>query len=951
VLTAYGRAYGVLSENSSELTPEQRAFLEQSVEGLAQDGRVIPIRLALFAEMVKGKPWTPASLGAVGGIYGVGMMFLEETFSAPTAPPEHRLHQKAAQAILKALLPRAGSDIMGQMRPEDELREAAGYAGRPREFDDVIAILDQELRLITPTDPEGPNPESTERPVPAGRYYQLTHDYLVPSIREWLTRKQRETRRGRAELRLAERAALWTAKPENRHLPSVLEWANIRLLTKKRDWTEGQRAMMKRAGRVHRLRGLGLAIAAATLAVVVIDVRHRIDEDKQITTADNLVERLLIADTSQVPGLIQGMARYRRWTDPALHRIVADPARDPRAKLHASLALLSVDPTQTAYVEKQLLDAAPKDLPVLLAALEPFRQHVAPKLWDVLASARPDDPRVLPVAGALASYDPESPRWADLGDKVAGALVTVNPIYLQDWLDDLRAVHARLNPHLARIFRNRTRSAAVQNQATNILADYAKDDPLLLADLLMDGDAEAFLRLFPVAAKLAETTSPHLQAELRKSSQSEDEQAKDALAERQARAAVALMRLGHADALWPLLKHSADPRLRSFLVNGLSTLGADPHAIVAALERLNSPVTRHAPPATQTMDAILFHPGTSQRRALILTLGTFKTNGLSSEDREPLIAKLLDLYEYHPDAGIHGAAEWVLRQWEQQPKLRQIDARLKGKDKGDRRWFVNKQGQTFVIVEGPLEFRMGSPPNEPERFTNESTHLGKIPYRFAIAAKEVTFEQGQPHPALALPETEIKRYGLTADHPIIAVSWFTAAAYCNWLSEQEGLPESEWCYRKNDQGNYAEGMRIKADALRLKGYRIPTEAEWEYASRAGALTSRYYGNSKSLLGHYARYLANSGDPSQPQACARTLPNDLGLFDTLGNAYEWCLDRYGTEPDHKEANLDAIIDTSPRLLRGGSFVNRPEYLRSASRSWTGPSYQTVSNGFRFAKAQN
>ena len=123
-------------------------------------------------------------------------------------------------------MPQTGTDIKGQMRSEAELREASGYASRPRDFDDLIGILDPELRLITPTDPEGSVGRGAARDRPDGqRYYQLTHDYLVHSLRDWLTRKQRETRRGRAELRLAERAAIWDAKPENRHLPSVPEWA------------------------------------------------------------------------------------------------------------------------------------------------------------------------------------------------------------------------------------------------------------------------------------------------------------------------------------------------------------------------------------------------------------------------------------------------------------------------------------------------------------------------------------------------------------------------------------------------------------------------------------------------------------------------------------------------------------------------------------------------------
>ena len=103
----------------------------------------------------------------MGGTEGVGVTFLEETFSAATAPPPHRLHQKAARAVLKALLPEPGTDIKGHMRSHQELLDASGYAGRPREFDDLLHILDAELRLITPTDPEGASRRG--QPLPPGR--------------------------------------------------------------------------------------------------------------------------------------------------------------------------------------------------------------------------------------------------------------------------------------------------------------------------------------------------------------------------------------------------------------------------------------------------------------------------------------------------------------------------------------------------------------------------------------------------------------------------------------------------------------------------------------------------------------------------------------------------------------------------------------------------------------
>src|SRR5262249_21618429 len=138
-----------------------------------------------------------------------------------------------------------------------------------------------------------------------------THDYLVPSVRDWLTRKQRETRRGRAELRLAERAALWMAKPEDRYLPGVWEWASLRLWTRKKDWTAGQRQLMLRASGRHAGNGLLLVVALALLVWVGWAVYGRMG-------AETWRARLLEAAPADVPGIVHAMKPYRRWINPLL---------------------------------------------------------------------------------------------------------------------------------------------------------------------------------------------------------------------------------------------------------------------------------------------------------------------------------------------------------------------------------------------------------------------------------------------------------------------------------------------------------------------------------------------------------------------------------------------------------------------------------------------------------
>ena len=320
-----------------------------------------------------------------------------------------------------------------------------------------------------------------------------------------------------------------------------------------------------------------------------------------------------------------------------------------------------------------------------------LRKHdpaIEQRLWPLLDDAKADKEPRFRAACALANTDSAQieNRWDSVSSFITDQFLTAaikNPGDYATLIETLRPVRKALLTPLARVFRDAGRFESERSFATTILIDYASDDPRLLADLLMDADPKAYASLFPVAQQQAAGVLPVLQAEIAKSlasvNEEGSEEAKDRLAERQARAAIALVRLGDADEVWPLLRHSADPRLRSFIVNWLNPLGADPKAIVRRTRPARSSPAADAvspSPATQKMDAILFHPETSVRRALILALGTYGADTFSPGDREPLIPKLLDLYRNDPDTGIHGAAEWILRQWKQDDTLEAADAEL-----------------------------------------------------------------------------------------------------------------------------------------------------------------------------------------------------------------------------------------------------------------------------------
>jgi formylglycine-generating enzyme required for sulfatase activity len=265
------------------------------------------------------------------------------------------------------------------------------------------------------------------------------------------------------------------------------------------------------------------------------------------------------------------------------------------------------------------------------------------------------------------------------------------------------------------------------------------------------------------------------------------------------------------------------------------------------------------------------------------------------------------------------------------------------REDAQRQNITNTIGMKLALI-APGTFLMGSTADDKEAYDNEKPqHEVRITRPFYLGVHEVT--QAQYEAVMGQNPSWFSSNGEGKDqvadqstdhHPVERVSWLDAVTFCNKLSAKEGLkPFYE-----------IAGETVRVPDGKEPGYRLPTEAEWEYACRAGTRTRYSFGDDAAGLGESSWYKANSQSKTHP--VGQKQANTLGLFDMHGNVWEWCGDVYEYYRSPPPGIAPLGVD---RVKRGGSLYDEPRYLRAASRSRNAPDNRSSTLGFRAARGQS
>ena len=683
----------------------------------------------------------------------------------------------------------------------------------------------------------------------------------MPSIRKWQSRMQRETRKGRAEIRLGERAEIWRTRPESRHLPTWPEWVSIMTLTRRDRWDDSQQRMMRSATRHHSSRTV---VVACAFLLAGCGLYQFLRWNK----ASSLTSQLATANVAQVSGLLDQLKGYEGWTVNPLREIQSENRPDSRPYLFSSLALLRAGDGRLDDLRSSLFTADPDTLALLCEELRPDRDRLKQQLWEHLAdpsieieadeAGRPFHRR-FNAALVLASYDPppsegsslageQQSRWSEHATFITDQLIyfaNIDRQYYPSLLALIRPATPILVDRLSSVMIDPKEKELRRSAAQTLLTDLLRDDPVQLTDRFLIASTEQIQPLLQSIDASRAMVRPLLDQAVDTELNMEDPDWQVA-ARRKSMAAALLLRHGASnETIWSVFKTEGIPDARTQLTQRVLPIGVDPQIIA---ERLQA------------------EQDNSIRCGLIQALGEYQPSDLTGDLRDRTVTLIKGLFSTASKASVRSNALWFLRRWGQESW---INDRLWRPTPEDpiRDWYVDAQGFTMVRL----------PKLKPEDH-----------YRLDAAVAEVTVEQYSRANPGTEPDEETSP---TLDCPLTHPDYHEAVVYCNWLTLQAGLGEDQLCYPDRAEG-HGPAVELYPDYQQRTGYRLATVEEWFFVYYGGSKTTFSFGHDEALVDGYAAFV-DIGRRGWP--VGKTKPNDYGIFDMITSVREWVSDADTKDP--------------------------------------------------------
>lgn len=960
VLGLFGVAFGKLESNQAKWTQENIGFLTQAVDALSEDGKVVPVKLALFADTMKSRDWTPEALSEIGGVEGVGLVFLIEAFSSKYSKPEYRQHEEAAQKVLAQLLPPKGRDIKGVFKSKAELLEASGYADRPEEFESLLSILDRRLRLITASTAGHVDPDAASC---HSSHYQLSHDYLVPSIREWLIRNKRSTSQGRAELILDECARYWSEKKDYKQLPSLSETFTIYSNVPAVSWSSTQSEMMLASARYHGYRALILFVYFFALSTFGLIFRQNWLRQEQEDRAQQRVRQVvtiapenmqeLVNDPVWTPGVIEA------YIKPIYSDSKSSKPADKKGRLHAEMLAVKHDPSRVESLKNEFLGSTDVVyLNPLIYVLGPYAQSLRPEMKALFKNPAAESQRRLRAATFLVQH----PDGATVQDWTEKEFAFLAEELLKSNAEDQPAIRKLLAPISSRLlpaievhFSDPNQDAAIHVSAANAVKDFAKDDRGRIAELIASSNPSQFVILFPlIADEPNQAVFNQLTSIVADTSFSADSSLSETIrkGKRLATAAISLIRLGQNSRISPVFYTTDFPEALSQFVHLAKTEGVTGTQVLACLEASN-----------------YFHDNTNALYACLSLLGEYSLDEFPDVQKRRLVDRVSELYQRHPESKIHGITRWLLISWSKQYIVESFESTTIPYAL-DRQWFqlaidlpgIDESGAlgtkkrfsyTFVVFP-PGKYQLGSTDLlDPDRQQDETQYVAEIKTPFAVLDREITFEEILRFNREPFAQEMIK-FQATPQDSAFFTTWFDSVAFCRWLGQQVGLKEIDQAYADPQSLPESQVQRDPTTKwaplnwpfdISKPGFRLPMESEWEISARGDSKSRFSFGGDAALLRHYAWYDQNSGRRAHNPRELR--PNLRGIYDAQGNVFEWC---HGWTRDDRP-----VVETDPvgpqtggtRVDRGGGWYYGANQCRMSFQYGDDPSLRGHNLGFRIA----